>query len=96
MIATCAWGMLAPEDKGGWMRGLWAKKTELDSSKWQTNVAFLASCDKLASQLLVQYPRISVEWLLGIGVVCHRSDVQVLPYLVIRPVTSRKASLPST
>ncbi len=34
VIATCAWGMLAPKDKGGWMRGLWAPKVEFDNSKW--------------------------------------------------------------
>jgi HlyD family secretion protein len=34
VIATCAWGMFAPVDKGGWMRSLWVKKTEFDSSKW--------------------------------------------------------------
>jgi len=34
LIGACAWGALAPEDKGGWIQGLWAEDTELDDSKW--------------------------------------------------------------
>jgi len=34
LAGACAWGVLAPEDKGGWARGLWEKDTEFDASKW--------------------------------------------------------------
>ena len=34
LLGACAWGVLAPEDKGGWIRGLLADDTELDVSKW--------------------------------------------------------------
>ncbi len=34
LIGAGAWGVLAPQDKGGWIRGLWAGETTLDDSKW--------------------------------------------------------------
>ena len=34
LIGACAWGVLAPKDKGGWIQGLWAKPDGLDDSKW--------------------------------------------------------------
>ncbi|MDP6545625.1 MAG: hypothetical protein QGH60_16705 [Phycisphaerae bacterium] len=34
LIATFAWGALAPKDKGGWIQGLLTENTELDDSKW--------------------------------------------------------------
>ncbi len=34
LIGATAWGVLAPKDKGGWLRSLWTKDTELDISKW--------------------------------------------------------------
>jgi len=34
LAGACAWGVLAPTDKGGWVRGLWAQETELDASRW--------------------------------------------------------------
>ncbi|MDP6635014.1 MAG: hypothetical protein QGG42_08965 [Phycisphaerae bacterium] len=34
LIGACAWGVLAPKDRGGWMRGLWTETAGLDDSKW--------------------------------------------------------------
>ena len=34
LVGACAWGVLAPEDKGGWARGFWEQDTEFDSTKW--------------------------------------------------------------
>jgi HlyD family secretion protein len=34
LIVACAWGSLAPRDKGGWLRSFWAGETEFDISKW--------------------------------------------------------------
>jgi len=34
LVGACAWGLLAPDDKGGWIRDLWAGETELDAATW--------------------------------------------------------------
>jgi len=34
LAAAAAWGVLAPEDKGGWLRSLLTEKAVLDISKW--------------------------------------------------------------
>ena len=34
VVGVCAWGVLAPEDRGGWARGLWGEEAEFDASKW--------------------------------------------------------------
>ena len=34
VIGPTVWGLLAPVDKGGWLKSLWTPKSELDISKW--------------------------------------------------------------
>ena len=34
LAGACAWGVLAPAGKGGWVRGLWGEDAGFDASKW--------------------------------------------------------------
>jgi HlyD family secretion protein len=34
LIAACAWGLLAPKNAGGWIRGFWLGDVKFDESKW--------------------------------------------------------------